>query len=97
MNYYFITCFSSYDTYGIHTARTWGFFDNYKDADAVVRNNVTDLWETVYDYAVIEEYKTGIGGYTFERWFYAYNIETNQYEPIDEPELLRHWCGFALG
>ena len=66
-------------------------------AVATVRNNVTDLWETVYDYAIIEEYYEGIGNMTFKRWFFEYNKETDAYDSIDEPRELKHYAGFALG
>ena len=62
-----------------------------------MRLNLTDLWETVYNYGVIEEYKEGISNYTFRRWFYQYDYEKNEYDLITEPEELRHYAGFALG
>lgn len=95
--YYFITVFQSYDNRGPHGMRCWGFYSNFSDAVATVRNNITDLWETVYDYAIIEEYYEGIGGYNFNRWFFKYNQKINEYEPIDEPEELKYYAGFALG
>ena len=96
-NFYFITVFARYDDRGIHAARTWGFYDNLKDAVATVRYNKTDLWETVYDYCVIEEYEIGISGYTFRRWFYKYIFEKNEYEWMEEPDELKHYCSFAIG
>ena len=95
--YYFITVFQSYDSRGPHGMRCWGFYSNFSDAVATVRNNVTDLWETVYDYAIIEEYYEGIGNMTFKRWFFEYNKETDAYDSIDEPRELKHYAGFALG
>ena len=95
--YYFITVFKEYDEYGPHMMRCWGFYKDLSDAVATVRHNVTDLWETIYEYAIIEEYHEGIGGYNFNRWFFRYNQFTNEYVPIDEPEGLKHYAGFALG
>ena len=96
-NYYFITVFQSYDSFGPHGMRCWGFYKDFSEAIATVRHNVTDLWETIYEYAIIEEYCEGIGGYNFNRWFFRYNQFTNEYVPIDEPEELKHYAGFALG
>jgi hypothetical protein len=62
-----------------------------------VRNNVTDLWEYTYDYAVIEEYREGISGYTWRRWFFKYNQSIDEYQPIDEPTECTHYASFALG
>lgn len=95
--YYFITVFSLYDDYGPHGIRCWGFYNNWYEADNTLSNNITDLWETFYDYGVIEEYGAGIGGYNFKRWFYKYNRETGFYDKIDEPKELKHYAGFALG
>ena len=95
--YYFITVFNSYDNRGPHNIRCWGFYDNFNDANQAVRRNFTDMWETIYDFAVIEEYLLGISGYNFNRWFYKYNIEMDMYDRIDEPEELQHYAGFALG
>lgn len=55
------------------------------------------MWETVYDFAVVEEYLLGIGGYNFHRWFYKYNQEMDMYDRIEEPAELQHYAGFALG
>ena len=95
--YYFITVFNSYDEFGPHNLRCWGFYDNWYEADDTLSNNITDLWETCYNYGVIEEYHTGLFGYNFERWFYKYNKETGFYDKIDEPKELEHYVGFALG
>ena len=95
--YYFITVFKEYNEYGPRMMRCWGFYKDFSEAMATVRHNVTDLWETIYEYAIIEEYHEGIGGYNFNRWFFRYNQFTNEYVPIDEPEGLKHYAGFAIG
>lgn len=94
--FYFITVFAKYDEFGPHTMRCWGFFDNYKDAYDTLHFNTTDLWETIYDYGVIEEYNMGICNYNFNRWFFKYNQFSNEYREIKEPTELKHYCGFAL-
>ena len=79
--------------------RCWGFYSNFADAHATIRFNVTDLWETVYDYAVLEPYYEGISGYCFEKsaeWF-KYNKDTDCYESIERPEGASGYIGFALG
>ena len=95
--YYFITVFEGYDKNWPRDCRCCGFYTEFKDALMTVRNNVTDLWETCYNYAVIEEYYEGIGWYTGHRWFFKYNRQKDEYESIDEPEELKHICNFALG
>ena len=95
--YYFITVFNSYDEFGPHNLRCWAFYNDWDDADYTLSNNITDLWETCYNYGIIEEYHTGLFGYNFKRWFYKYNKETGFYDKINEPKELKHYVGFALG
>ena len=101
MSYYFITALEKINTSNgfphFGASRCWGFYTNFKTADEMVRNNVTDLYETVYDYMVIEEYSEGISGYEFERWFYKWDNQTEKYVPIEEPEGLQHYASFAIG
>ena len=95
--YYFITVFSSYDNRGIHGVRCWGFYTTFEEADEVLRNNYTDLWEYSYTYGIIEEYYAGISGYNFERWLYKYDRESGKYYPIGIPKELKHYASFAIG
>lgn len=103
MKYYFITVMehigfkddnNSYIAY-FGDKRTWGFYSSFEDADNVIRNNVTDIHEGCYDYAVIEEYEEGISGYTGECWWYEYNWNLYCYESIKNPDILIG--SFALG
>ena len=95
--FYFITVFSNYDGYGAPDTRCWGFYDNWDDANEVLHYNMTDLWKHYYTYGVIEEYEIGISNHTFRRWFYKYDINTNTYNIIKEPEELKHICCFSIG
>ena len=101
--YWFITVFEKFDNkWGIKNSRTWGFFSNKEDALNILRNNYTDLWETVYDYAVLEPYYEGVSGYCFDesREWFMYNETMGGYLPLDlekEPEEVKYYVGFAIG
>lgn len=99
--YWFITVFKEFDkNYGIKCSRTWGFYRNKEEALKVIKYNVTDLWETIYDYAVLEPYYEGISGYCFDepREFFQYDYKENKYYPIGyEPEEIKNYVGFAIG
>ena len=101
--YWFITVFEKFDNkWGIKNSRTWGFFSNKEDALNILRNNYTDLWETVYDYAILEPYYEGISGYDFDtpREWFMYNETMGGYLPLDlekEPEEVKYYVGFAIG
>ena len=98
--YWFITVFRNFDPkYGTVDSRTWGFYSNKEDALKVLNENCTDIWETIYDYAVLEAYNEGISAYNFEegRQFFKYNQELDSYKPIEEPEEVKHYASFAIG
>lgn len=99
--YYFITVFEKIDNekgwLRTGDTRCWGFYTTFEAAHKTIRSNITDLWETIYDYGIIEEFCEGISGYSGNRWFYKYNQEKNEYESIDEPEEFYHYASFAIG
>lgn len=96
--YWFITVFGNFDEqWGISSWRTWGFYVNKEDALEALHTNRTDMWETIYKYAVLEAYEEGICGYAFERQFFAYDISKNGYFEIEEPDCVKHICSFAIG
>lgn len=96
--YYFITVFRDVDDrWGIKGARCWGFYTDLDKAKYIVENNITDLWETIYNYAVIETYNEGISGYADERIFYQYDIEKEKYIQIPELKEVKPFVSFSIG
>lgn len=83
----------------LHTGctRCWGFYSNKEDALNTLHKNITDLWETIYDYAVLEEYCEGISNHTLNRQFFKYYMDKDGYFEIEEPECVKNTCDFALG
>lgn len=76
--------------------RCWGFYSNKEDALNTLHENRTDLWETIYDYAVLEEYYEGISNHTLNRQFFEYDKDKDGYFEIEEPECVKRFIGFAL-
>lgn len=70
-----------------------------EDALDTLHNNITDLWEYCYDYAVLEPYYEGICGYGSmeERQFFKFDRERDGYFEIEEPDCVKHLCGFSIG
>ena len=63
-----------------------------------LHENWTDMWETCYDYAVIEMYKEGISHYEHRsRQWFKFDQERKGYFEIEEPECVKHVGSFALG
>ena len=102
--YWFITVFEKAEIDNLGWPKTgptrcWGFYKNKEDALNTLHNNMTDLWETCYDYAILEPYHEGICGYGFkgDRQFFKYDRKKDGYFEIDEPEGFTHVVGFGIG
>ena len=100
--YYFITVFQKLDIdelgwpdYG--SSRCWGFYCNKETALKALHENWTDMEETIYHYAVLEQYQEGISNCLQERQFFKFNIDKSGYFEIDEPKGYKHFVGFAFG
>lgn len=81
--------------------RTVGFYNSFKDAENAVVNNVCDICECLYRYALIEQTEEGMYPDTLTRWLYKYNKITEEYELLpkdaEEYKLIEHTCNFGLG
>lgn len=78
--------------------RTWGFYSERERAVQALHENWTDMWETCYDYAVIEKYDEGISHYNFKsRQWFKFDEEHKGYFEIEEPDGVKHVGSFALG
>lgn len=92
---YVITTFEkvSKDEYGFPdygSIRQVVWYSNHDDAVQMVKANNCDMWETIYDYALVESlpkgmYPTTCPGYECE--YFKYNQEIEKYEPIDKSEV----------
>lgn len=69
----------------------------FKDAEEVVKYNMCDIREHCYNYAVISEIGCELYPHHYMRKFYKYNKDVDGYEPIEEPECLKHmdFCGIG--
>jgi len=100
--FYFITVFEKLDIDergfpDTGSQRCWGFYSDKETAFRAVHENWTDLEETIYKYAIIEEYEEGISHLTGYRQWFKFDIEKKGYVEIDEPEGYKHFVGFGIG
>lgn len=70
---------------------------SFEEAEEVVKLNMCDIWEFCYDYAVIHEIGAELYPYPQMKKFYKYNQNIGGYEPIEEPECLKHMSFCAIG
>lgn len=78
-------------------ANCFGYSTDFDYLDYSIKNNVTDLHETIYRYGVIEKVEEGLNPVAWERWFYQHNKNNGKYEHIEEPECVKHLVNFAMG
>ncbi len=82
----------------ITDSRCWGFYFNRDNAVNALHHNITDMHERLYNYAVIEGYREGIGHEVKEkRQFFKYDKERDGYFEIEEPEELKYLVSFSIG
>ena len=100
-SYWFITVFEKIpnknNLFDLGASRCWGFYTDYNKALETLHNNITDLYENFYNYAVLEEYYEGILSTSGKRQFFIFNRNKNGYIEIDEPKCFSVWSGFAIG
>ena len=99
---FFITCFSKVakDELGwldMGSTRCFGFKETFEKAEEALNGNYCDMWEYLYDYAVVEEMDPGIHPEVKNRWFFKYDQEKNGFFRMEEPEEFAHYCNIALG
>jgi len=92
---YFVTTIDSKDG----DTRCVGYYSTFEKANEAVLDNACDIWETCYDYAVIENIPEGLYQYDFKPIWYKWNDIEEIYEKIDERPTCIDKCliGFAIG
>jgi hypothetical protein len=95
-----------------NACRPWGFYFKFSDAEEVVLENQSDIFEFKYDLAVIEEYSEGWFFLPKETWYKANFIKSRKknldlaarfretkvkVKKISRPRIVRSWCNFAMG
>ena len=101
-SYWFITVMEKIEKdprylYNLGSTRCWGFYSNKQDALDALHINATDMWETIYDYAVMEEYYEGIAGYGEESQYFKYDREKDGYFEIETPSFMQYFRAISIG
>lgn len=81
----------------IGSARSPGFRYTFELAEEAVKLNMCDMWEYCYNYAAIHEIGSELYPVPRMSKYYKYNRDIDGYEPIEEPECLKHFnfCGIG--
>lgn len=78
-------------------SRIVGWYPEFDMANSAVTQNMCDINETCYRYALIEECEWGLYHPANKRWWYEYNRENGEYALFDEPDFIKGFCGFTIG
>lgn len=81
----------------LNISRIPGWYPSLKVARERLTSNDCDLWETCYDYGVIEKIYPGLYKVDLEPEFYCYDKETGKYIKIKRPKEAGDLCGFTIG
>jgi hypothetical protein len=65
-----------------NSERCFGYYKEKEKAVNAVETNLYDMWETIYNYIVIENVEEGVHPFAKVVGWYKYNKELNKYEPI---------------
>ena len=94
---YFITTIETKKG-NVEDTRCVGYFKTFEEAEQAVIKNACDIWETCYDYAVIENIEEGIYQYDTTPTWFKYNQETDEYVKSDRPDFIpNNHVGFGIG
>jgi hypothetical protein len=83
---WFITSIRVLDNEIILSSRCWGYFSSKEECIKILHNNITDIHECYYNYAVIEKINEGLYPLPIEREFFEYNRDSSGFFEIKEPE-----------
>ena len=92
---YFVTTVDSRS----EDTRCVGYFKTFEEAERVVTHNLDDIWETCYDYAVIENIPEGLYQYDFHPTWYKFYKTVNGYIECEQPAFVKaiSGVGYAIG
>ena len=94
---YFITCFSNFESEYLDNYRTFGYFSELAMCIQALNENLADMNERYYTYAVIEEISEGIHSRAKQIAWFRWDEEKEGFYETEKPEWSNGWYGFALG
>lgn len=93
---YFITTIHSKDENSIDT-RCVGYFEDLETAKIILENNACDLFECLYEYAVIEKVEEGLYQLPKKEYWFVINKTYDGYVAIEKPSKFKGWAVFGIG
>lgn len=91
---YFITVLTIKDDM-VDSRRCVGYVDSLEEAKNIIKDNVCDIFEYVYKYAVIENVPSGIYQYDMNPIWFECHYDTDEITECENP--LKNQVGFGIG
>jgi len=92
---YFITtiCVSNDD----FSTRTVGYYFDREEAIARVKENYLDIWETIYEYVVIQKFGEGFYPDWDEEIWFEFDEQTMKYVEIEFAPMFKNYHPIGIG
>lgn len=75
----------------------WGYKYSYEEAEYIVLNNITDIYENCYSYIIIKKIYPGIAPNSCVEWFFEWDKENKCYKPVGKtPGEYKHHTRFFM-
>ena len=94
-NYFITTIFIKEDL--VINSRCIGYFKTKEEAVEAVESNLGDMYEYMYNYAVIEEISSGLYPHDVEPIFFEWHESTKKYKKCKRPKALKSQYAFGIG
>lgn len=78
-------------------SRVFGWFTELEEAQEAVNENRYDLHECLYDFIVIEQISEGIHCCASKEWWYKWDREIRQFNPIEKPKETKFIVNWGIG
>jgi hypothetical protein len=77
--------------------RTWGYYSKRECAVNALHDNLGDMRDFMYNYAVIEKVDEGVMPLAYNRQWFKWDSKKIGYYEIEEPECVNNFSNFAIG
>ena len=99
---FFITCFEKCEKdergyFNSGDMRTFGYFDTVEACIQALNENVCDMHECLYEFAVIENIGQGIHPHSKEVAWFRWDDKRHGFFEIQKPECTCYYSNYALG
>lgn len=81
----------------IAASRCVGFFKTLEEAENILNNNVGDIFEFYYNYAVVEKMHPGLYPHDLNFKTYKFDMEKKGFFSCEKPTALENTGSFGIG